>query len=173
MNVNAAIAKTVLGFGLIYRVEIQHELIVIWQEILRDLTLDELVRAVKIYNLDPELSKFMPRPGQIYGLAKPEPDKREEASLIADSIWTALTMYGEDKYNTNRAKLKIGPVGWEWIETQGGWSTFHRNYNQEDVNMGTTKAQIRNSVMGLIENGKRNRSTGSLENLSECMKTIT
>lgn len=155
------ILSALRGFAEIYDKPISDELQKIWTNVLSDLTQDELDRAVKAYILDPK-NVFFPKPGQIYGLAKPQGDKEEEAALIADRIFTCLRDHGSDSFGTNRARTRIGELGWNAIQNQGGWDAFIRSVISES-DVSTLKSQMRKSIMGLIQR-ERSGISGNVPN---------
>ncbi len=172
------IGKVYTGFCALYGKDFNADALSIWVQVLSDLTVPELRMAVQYYAKDPSLCKFFPQPGQLYGLAKPREDKEEQASCIVDNIFQALRSYGTDKYNESRAKLKIGPIGWKWIEQQGGWQVWARTVTDEDM-VPTLRSQARKSVMGLIQvqnnleiTGKQVEPDKTLSDLGVTMKEL-
>ena len=136
------------GLAEIYDKKITNDLMKIWNAVLQELTEEELAKGIKAYVLDPK-HEFFPKPGQIYGLARPQGNKEEEAALIVDRIFFALSSYGKDSYGTRRAREKIGELGWLYIENQGGWDQFGSGVENDSVP--TLKSQARKSIMGLIQ----------------------
>jgi hypothetical protein len=147
MRADILLALKVLSVS--YNKVIDDDTYLVWEAVLRDLTPLEIDKAVMAYSRDPENS-FFPPPGKIYGLARPQGDKEEEASLIADRIFAALRAYGTDTLGTDRAHMKIGDLGWTYIENQGGWPTFVGSVRSDD-DVPILKAQCRRSIMGLIQ----------------------
>jgi hypothetical protein len=172
------IAITLAGLGQVYEKEITESLIQIWCALLGELTEEELNAAVKAYCLDPELSRFMPKPGQIFGLARPQIDREEEAAIVADSIFAAQRLYGADSVGTSRAQLKIGALGWEYIQAQGGWQVFWHSVTSTDE-VPILKSQVRKALMGLIHRQRSGMATSrpaleevSLKSLGVELKTL-
>jgi hypothetical protein len=153
------ILKAYTGFCQLYGRDFSKDGLSIWVSVLGDLSIDQLRMAVQFYAKDPELSRFFPQPGQLYGLANPKENKEEKASNVVDNIFQALRSYGTDKYNENRAKLKIGPIGWKWIEQQGGWQVWVPTVTSEEM-VPTLKSQARKSIMGLIQTETNLQITG-------------
>jgi hypothetical protein len=148
------------GLARIFDQVVDAQLTAIWLTVLGELSDEELVAAVKLYCIDAE-SKFFPKPGQIYRLARPEFDTKEEAAIIADNIFAALRAYGTDSVGTERARLKIGEIGWNWIANSGGWDTFvNRGIEEEQVPV--LQSQCRLAILGFLF--KRKYDKESLQN---------
>lgn len=162
------IVTTLLGLGQIYEKRITDELVQIWCNVLKEISPEELTTAVKAYVIDPK-NVFMPKPGQIYGIARPQPDKEEEAALIVDRIFHALRSHGTDAYGTERAKDKIGEFGWNYILQVGGWHSFVGSVRSED-DVPIIKSQIRKSLMGLIQ--RQRNDIQLLQNESDSAKLL-
>jgi hypothetical protein len=143
---------TLKGLTEIYDKVVSDELIEIWVSILKDLTPEELAKGVHAYVIGNH--PFFPKPGQIYVLARPQIDTDQEASLIADRIFSSIRSYGTDPLGTERARNKIGELGWQYIQNEAGWDSFSRSIKSED-DIPILKAQVRRSLMGLIERKKK------------------
>ena len=46
------------------------------------------------------------------------------AILILERMFQAQSSFGTDKIAMERAKEKIGEIGWAYIQTCGGWHSF-------------------------------------------------
>lgn len=132
----------------IYNQEITDALSDTWYELLGHLSREEFARAIKEYVLDPE-SKFFPKPGQIMGIARPKVQPEEESSLVVDLIFSAVQSYGADPIGEARAKKKIGEIGWQWVQIQGGWAKAIQSCPDND-SIPIWRAQTRKSIMGLM-----------------------
>jgi len=156
------------GLARIFDQVVDAQLTAIWLSVLGELSDEELVTAVKAYCLDAE-SKFFPKPGQIYRLARPEFDTKEEAAVIADHIFAALRAYGADSVGTAKARQKIGEIGWNWIINCGGWSTFVcRGIEEEQVP--ALQAQCRLAILGLLSKQKYDKESHSIKNKVRSLK---
>jgi hypothetical protein len=168
------IVAAVLGFGIVFDRSIPDELVQIWINTLNELSPGEIAFATKAYLLDPKLCQSFPKPGQIFSLARPTENKEEQAALIVDRIIYAARSYGKDEFNKNRAKIKIGPIGWQFIEHQGGWDNFLKGLiSEEDVLI--LKSQARKSIMGIMDqekNAANKEKIVTLESLGVKMKEI-
>jgi len=160
----ADILKAMYGLGSVFKEKIDDNLIHIWCSVLKDLSPQELLMAVEVYCKDPE-NKFFPRVGQIYGLARPKPNFETEAQLLADRVYYAGCAYGADSEGIERARKKVGELGWKYIQNQGGFQKFIDLIN-EMGDPGTIKSQIRKSVIGLMEQNERQTRMESLEHQS-------
>jgi hypothetical protein len=166
--------KTLYGLSKIFDQNISDELVSIWSVVLGDLTDEELLKSVKAYCLDAE-SKYFPKPGQIYRLARPEMNTKEETAWISDQIFTSLRLYGTDAIGTERARHKIGEIGWAWIISCGGWASFVTSVISEEQ-VPTLKAQCRMALLGLMAKKKWEQenasNTRSLRDFGVVLKQI-
>ena len=137
----------------------------LWCGSLSDLTKEELSMALRMHAKGPDC-RFFPMPGQLLAWIRPVPDKEEEASLIVNNIFAALRLYGTDSVGENRAQLRIGPTGWEYIKRCGGWTTWSLSIKDES-DIPIMQAQARRSVMGLLEIKKSNEVQGEIRKLSD------
>lgn len=150
------------GFLIIYerKGELSEVLVEIWSTALSQLTQAELRRGVEKYLLSN--SPSFPKPGQIYALARPEHDAvviEAEAQRIANLVFDCLS-YGDQTYGGNypssaeRARTKMGEIGWQYIQACGGWSKFVQGfaYDGATADLATAKAQARKMIIGLLQN---------------------
>lgn len=137
------------GLAVIYDREVTKDLVDIWCAVLSDLSEEEIIAGVTTYvrNDNP----FFPKPGQIYALIRPQQNGEQEATLIAERIISQLGPNGgPSEFNAKRAKLRIGEIGWKYIqEYRNGWAAFSDSFD-EDTNLETAKSQIRKGLMSLL-----------------------
>lgn len=146
------------------------QLVHLWCRLLSDLSDEELARGVTAFIRDPE-SEFFPKPGQIYGFARPQGDKEEEAALVVDRIFYALGAYGKDSLGEKRAKDKIGELGWSYVVNRGGWNSFGNDIKNDDLF--TAKSQIRKSIMGFMQRERNDKTMlVNLRSLGISMKEL-
>lgn len=152
-----------LGLTKIYDQELTDDLVDIWATIFEGFSEEEFIQAIVKYCLDPG-SKFFPKPGQIYSLARPESDPTSKAAVIADSIFTALARFGADAVGKQKARDLIGDIGWQWVERNGGWQAFSQSgiVNEQ---VPTLKAQCRMALIGLLLQQTHNNKTKKLESI--------
>lgn len=127
------------------RIELTDEMIHLYFVALQDLNLQQIRQAclAVIKGTKP----FFPTAGELR--AKLQPETKEDAAIIADAIFSALRLYGSDSVGTERAKNKIGDIGWAWIKSIGGWATFVTSVIDEEQ-VPTLKAQCRLSLLSLF-----------------------
>ena len=99
----------------------------------------------------------------------------QTTDYIADNVFTALRSYGVDLVGVARTKLKVGEIGWQYIELQGGWHMFVKSVTSES-DIPILKAQARRSILHLLGKNKRGTSTESktvlLEQLGVKMREL-
>lgn len=78
-----------------------------------------------------------------------EPSFKAQATEIAQRIWGSLGLDGS--YNPERAKQRIGPVGWEAVQRMGGWQQLCEITQEDDK--GTCIAQWRDMIEGILMSG--------------------
>ena len=149
------LAKAMKALGELYDKQFSELLIDMWFSVLHDVTDQEFVNAIKAYVTDPK-NVFFPKPAQILGLAKGVLDVESQASLIADNVFYCLRSYGTDQIGEERAKSRMGDVGWAYIKNGGGWATFVQSIKDE-ADVPILKSQARKAIMGLLELKRSNR----------------
>jgi hypothetical protein len=166
------LGKVLYGLGKIYDKDVNEDVLSIWFNALQEVTCEELARAVTAYIKQAD-SKFFPKPGEIYALAKGIVNLESEAALIADLVFQAQASYGCDITGTLRAEMKMGEIGWSYVKNCGGWETFVQSVRSYD-DVSNMKSQARKSIQGLLErkrSGVPDREQQKLENL-EVMKKL-
>ena len=154
-SINPAVVWTLkILIALHPNMNLSEDLIIAWNLILGDLSRQELADALETF-LKSDQSKFFPKPGQLYALARPQPDLEGEAALLTDKIYYCLESYGSDAYGTERAKERIGELGWVYIQNLGGWTKFTTTVGMVEMSeLGGEKARTRKSLMGILERQK-------------------
>ncbi len=137
------------GLAEVYEKTLTEGLIKIWDRVLSDVSEEELASAVERYLKGPD-SNFFPKPGTIYSLAKAIPDLETEAAWISEMIFTSVRLYGGDPIGTERARIKIGSVGWAYVISKGGWETIRTSVKSDD-DIPIFQAQTRKALIGLIQ----------------------
>jgi hypothetical protein len=157
------------GLAVTYDKEVTKDMITIWEAVLSDLTDEEIRMAVTAY-VRSDKGHF-PRPGQIYSLVKPQENEDHEAILITERIMSQIGPNGGDSaFNCNRAKMRIGEVGWRYItEYRSGWSAFCNSFD-ENTNLEVAKSQIRKALVGLLI--QKNSSMSMIDNENEQPRSL-
>jgi hypothetical protein len=144
-----AIINMLESLAIFYNLRLNDTVIEIFMACLQELTSQEVKVGFEKYMKSAD-SKFFPRPGQIYELARPKLSARAQASLVADTIF-ALINGPYDATGTEKARQKIGEVGWIWVKQMGGWQVLCQSitcFSQVPI----MKAQCRDAIAALIEN---------------------
>jgi hypothetical protein len=149
------VSKTVMGLCQIYDKTTNPLLFEVWFNVVCELSVKEFEWAVKEYMIR-DKSRFMPLPGQIYSLARPEVDRDGEAQLLADRIFYTLGPCGEN--DSAIAKEKLNDVQWAYIQNIGGWSTFARDMQLTSDDMAILKSQARRAILNLLVKNKAGKS---------------
>lgn len=153
-----ALNTTLEGLCQVYDKTMTPVLLELWQRMLSDFYEDEFHRAIKSYLIGRD-GGFMPKPGQIYALARPEGDRESEASLMVEHMHLLLGTCGGDRDGVARAQSKLTEIGWAYVENMGGWSRFASEMQLIDEgDVLTAKSQARKAIMGLIDRKKSGKT---------------
>lgn len=118
--------------------------LLMYAEDLADLDEHEVMRAYQIYRRDPNHTRF-PLPAKIREIVCPQDyiSAEDKAAEVAARICGAVSSYG---WNNGRgAEAYIGPVGWQVVQRQGGWSYICENLGVR-INPSTFQAQLRKQL---------------------------
>lgn len=91
-----------------------------WYESLKHLSYEQFLKAFRTAR---DNIKFFPSIKEILDYADPSSiklDSKLEAEVIKSRIMYAISAYGYT--NPEKAQKHIGPLGWKFIQTRGGWS---------------------------------------------------
>lgn len=116
----------------------------IYAEDLADLNEQAVMLAYQTYRRDPNHTRF-PLPAKIREIVTPENyiSAEDKAAEVAARICGAVSNYG---WNNGRgAEAYIGPVGWQVVQRQGGWSYICENLGVR-INPSTFQAQLRKQL---------------------------
>lgn len=116
---------------------------------LKEFSLAEVSSAYKKYRLDPK-NRTMPLPGQIIQMIKPVATNDAKAREITARIMDAFGRHGWS--NAELARQYIGEVGWDIVQTSGGWSYLCQEYGVS-IQPTTFMAQTRSRVQDRLEFG--------------------
>ncbi len=144
--------KAMKGLTVMYGKQCTPEMLELYETILRPLTVEQLVLAVRLWIEDPK-HVFFPLPAQLKSMVVIKMDPENEAAMVVEQICYAQASYGTDSIGMERARKKIGELGWSLIEMKGGWNRFWHEL-QEGVD-GTIKSQLRKALIGLMDQKKQ------------------
>lgn len=89
-------------------------------------------------------------------------DPMAEADALPDIIWSCICDYGQQAAKIPRIKERLGPLGWAFVESVGGWSAICNQATHNDQ-APTLKAQWRNGIKSVANGpGLVPRSHGAL-----------
>ena len=114
---------------------------------LSEFGLEAVKSALNKYTLNPKNRSF-PMPAQLIAIIKPEIETRsieDEASMLANKIWGAISKYGYS--NPEQAQNYLGTVGWEAVTLQGGWISICQN--SDPSKQGMWVAQMRDLISSI------------------------
>lgn len=139
---------------------------------LEDLPSDLVLMAIKKYRQDPR-NKTFPLPAQIREIIYPRTDDRAVAVELSRKLLKALNKHGwswehgyyhngkpyfeDDRGNVfpsfrEAVVSELGEVGWDIIESRGGWQNFSTMANEQEE--GIYQAQLRDQIESVIKNKK-------------------
>jgi hypothetical protein len=121
------IKKILVALGVYYNKELSSELFEMYAEDLEDLSLEEILLAVKLIRKDPS-KRFFPLPAEIR--EKVLGNEQQEAVNAAGRIVEAMAKYGYT--NPEKAKEYMGDLSWAIVKREGGWQSLcERTKNDE------------------------------------------
>jgi hypothetical protein len=150
--------RIVLMFEL-YQRQPSDELVLLYFEDLRGLSLEEFNRAFAQYRRDPR-NRGMPSPAQLMVQIRPLPvSDKDQGQLLAAGLIEALARHGYTwAWQKNIPFIggsfksefisELGPVAWEIVESFGGWQRFHDDFYASDVT--TFRAQLRDLAAATV-----------------------
>lgn len=133
-----------------YGEKFEREVISMMVSDLADLPANDVLAAYEKYRRDPK-SKFFPRPGVIRGMIQPEVNHDAKAREIAGRIPAAIVKFGYS--NPAEAQSFIGEVGWDVVQSSGGWSYLCQNHGVT-IDPGQFMAQTRDRLRDRFEYGR-------------------
>jgi hypothetical protein len=110
------IAKLVFALSEYYDKPLTQLQFDMYVEDLQELSVEDLIKAIKLYRQDPANDRF-PIPSKLIGLLKPSDE--DQAREVLGRIRSAISNIGP--YRTGEAKEFVGEIAWEVIKRQGGW----------------------------------------------------
>jgi hypothetical protein len=135
--------------SLYFNHEIPDPALTLYVEDLADLSLLDVSQALMDLRRDPK-TKHCPTPAAIRDRIKPQPTDENQAIEVVGRVVEALSKHGWN--NHEKAKEHIGELGWLFIQREGGWLTVCESLTYDD--MGTFKAQARNSIKALLASAR-------------------
>lgn len=117
---------------------------------LEDLPYKEVAAAYQAYRRNPK-NKTMPMPAEIRGMIQPIVNHDAKARDVASRIPHAITRFGHS--NPEEARAYIGEVGWDIVQSSGGWSYLCQNHGV-NIDPGQFMAQTRDRLRDRFEYGK-------------------
>jgi hypothetical protein len=131
-----------------YGRDLKDEVIKMMASDLEDLSFEEVIQAFQNYRRDPKNRTF-PLPAHIRDMISPTMTKDAEAREILGRIKSAIKVFGG--YQSAPAQTYIGPIGWKYIQEQGGWFNFCFHINIFDES--ALQAQARERLIDLCKFG--------------------
>lgn len=148
MNHTRAIKESLIALATIAGKELNEISLKAFVGALSDLDQQAVVAALNDWI---RTSKGFPYPADIRAKVMPEIDLIDNALDIANTILTAI---GKDGHtNPERAKERIGELGWAVVERMGGWKHLCEAVTFE--NEGMFRAQIRDYAQTVSKKAKR------------------
>jgi len=145
-KVGTAIAYTAQYYGR----EFKKEVLAMMVSDLEDLSATAVLDTLNRYRKDPR-SKTFPLPAQIRDMISPTVNHDAKAREIAGRIQHAITRFGYS--NPQEAQNYIGEVGWDVIQSSGGWSYLCQNHGV-NIDPGQFMAQTRDRLKDHFQFGK-------------------
>ena len=130
--------KLLIGLAETFGTSLSEQRMSIYVEILKDVPIVELQRAVKEILTDPA-QKFFPLPAAILERVAPQLDPEHEAIEAANRVVQAMADFG---WNCPaEAEVFIGSLGWKIVEREGGWAHLCESVMRSEIP--TRRAQWR------------------------------
>jgi hypothetical protein len=118
---------------------------------LKDYPLADVASAYRKYRTDPK-NRTMPLPAQIIAILQPSLNHDAKAREVASRIPAAIVKFGYS--NPAEAQAFIGEVGWDVVQSSGGWSYLCQNHGIT-IDPGQFMAQTRDRLKDRFEYGKQ------------------
>jgi hypothetical protein len=136
MSQTQAIKEALIALATIAGKELTEIALNAFMKALSDLDQDAVIVALEGWL---RTGKGFPYPADIREKISPELTGDDDAQYVSNMIINAV---GKDGYtNQERAKGRIGELGWAVVEASGGWKHLCETLNQ--ANETTVKAQLR------------------------------
>jgi len=166
-NQKALLTEILLAFGEYYERTITPTQLAMYVEDLSVLTPEELTAACKLYRQEFKNEKF-PLPAKLIALARPVQSSEDVGREVSSAIFAALHADGHS--NPQRARGRMGELGWEIITRMGGWANFCAEVTNE--NQTTYRAQVRElaATMHRRRDSEAKRSELALPNFETVSK---
>lgn len=120
-------------------------------ELLEDYDAQEVKAAIRIWNSTPPEKGHKPRPPspcELIGIMRPKPTTRQEATEVANSLFSATSDIGA--HNIKKAERLMPSIGMDVVRRMyGGWYSFVRS-TDDLKDPSTFKAQLRDSIEGAL-----------------------
>jgi len=113
--------------------------------------------------LEDDSIKFMPKPGELHGMAKPKLNPKDKAIMSMERIKNAITKFGWP--DPEGARNFLNETEWNLITNRGGWNAFCSE-PRNNIHDPMIYAQTRESLLSTyvaIEKGIRPESNIKLE----------
>lgn len=149
MNIKACIALT---FAYYHPGQALSDAVLgLYAEDLADISEEDVVLAYQAYRRNPKNTRF-PLPAAIRAIVNPEEfiSPEQKAAEVAARISGAIVNYGYN--NAREAAEFIGPMGWDVVQKQGGWSYLCENHGTT-ISPSAFQAQVRNQLEAAFRNG--------------------
>lgn len=158
-----------------YSRQVDRDVVSMMIDDLSDLNLQDVLTAYDRYRTNPK-NKMFPMPAQIREILCPEINPESQGREIAARIQGAIVKYGYA--NPIEAKDYIGPVGWEIVQSYGGWSYLCENHGKA-IDSSVFQAQTRERAKDMVTHGSslyafdrpllEARSQAGLQSIGEVM----
>lgn len=148
MNFQQEIKKQLVALAMIAGKDLNEIALAAFVEALSDLDQSAVLFALKDWI---KTSKGFPYPSDIREKLMPEISDEDDAQDVANLVIAAVSSCGYT--NPERAREKIGDLGWETVTRMGGWKNICETLNHE--NEGIYRAQIRDYAETVIRKSKR------------------
>lgn len=141
------IAEEWLYIAMLYEKELPAHFLNKMIDEIKDLSADNVLKALKAFRTNNK-NKTWPRPSDIRALINPSLSVETQANQIARMIPEAISKFGWP--NPDEAKAYIGEIGWQIVQSKGGWVDVC-NYHGNEWDVGTFHAQARDTAKSIIE----------------------
>lgn len=166
------IAYELEAMGVYYSKQLNPQALSMMVSDLEDLPIELVLMAIKKYRQNPKNRTF-PLPAQIREVITPQTDDRSLSIELSRKVLKALNNHGwswqhgyyengkpyfeDDKgnrFNNFRDAVvsELGNLGWEIIETRGGWQNLALMANEQEE--GIYAAQLRDQIEATLKNKK-------------------
>lgn len=133
------VGKILVNLAVYYGRPITKEVVSMMVDDLEELSPMEIQTAITKYRRDPKNRQF-PLPAQLLAIVRPAVDPDSAAREIAARINHAIVKFGW--CNAREAENYIGEIGWNIVESSGGWSYLCQNHGLS-IDPGVFSAQVR------------------------------